>query len=182
MKKYREPKAIVITVNAGSISKDHWTQDLSIGGGRIIGEACHFIDLLRFLVGSPFLDFQSMSFGHNSEIEIKNDKVVMNFSFEDGSIGSIHYLANGGKVFPKERIEVFCENSVLQLDNYRVLRGYGIKGFNKMKLLKQDKGQSACAKAFIESIRHGKSSPIPYNELIESSKISILVAESLNQN
>ena len=140
-----------------------------------------FIDLLRFLVGSPFLNFQSMSFGHNSDIEIKNDKVVMNFSFEDGSIGSIHYLANGGKVFPKERIEVFCENSVLQLDNYRVLKGYGIKGFNKMKLLKQDKGQSACAKAFIDSIRQGKSSPIPYDELIESSKISILVAESLNQ-
>jgi predicted dehydrogenase len=176
----REPKAIIITINAGRISKDHWTQDPQIGGGRIIGEACHFVDLLRFLVGSTFKDYKAMSIGNHSSLEITDDKVVMNFSFEDGSIGTIHYLANGGKVFPKERIEVFCEDSVLQLDNYRSLRGYGFPGFKKMNLLKQDKGQNACAKAFIDSILQAKPSPITYDEIIESTKISILVADSLN--
>ena len=99
--------------------------------------------------------------------------------FEDGSIGTIHYFANGGSSFPKERVEVFCENAVLQMDNYRVLRGYGWNEFRAMKLFKQDKGQKACVKAFLDSISNGKESPIPYNEIIESSRLTIQVANAL---
>ena len=114
-------------------------------------------------------------------IEVRDDKVSITFAFEDGSFGTIHYFANGSSEFPKERIEVFCENAVLQMDNYRVLSGYGWSGFNKMKLLRQDKGQNACVKAFINSISKGTEPPISYDEIMESSRVSIEVANSLRE-
>jgi len=175
----REPKVVVMTVNAGAIPSDHWTQDPEVGGGRIVGEGCHFIDLMRFLVGHSITGHQAMMMGGAPGVEVRDDKVSINLSFADGSFGTIHYLANGGKAFPKERIEVFCGDAVLQMDNYRVLTGFGWSGFKKMKLMKQDKGQVACAKAFVDSIKSGKPSPIPYEEVMESSRVSIEVAESL---
>jgi predicted dehydrogenase/threonine dehydrogenase-like Zn-dependent dehydrogenase len=175
----REPKVVVMTVNAGAIPRAHWTQDLEVGGGRIIGEGCHFIDLMRFLVGHPITGHQSMMMGDVPGIEVRDDKVSIMLSFADGSFGTIHYLSNGGKAFPKERIEVFCGDAVLQMDNYRVLCGFGWKGFKKMKLFKQDKGQKACAKAFVDAVREGKPAPIPYEEVMESSRVSIEVAKSL---
>ncbi len=176
---HRTPKSIIITVNAGAIPSEHWVQDTLIGGGRIIGEGCHFIDLMRHLVGHKVTNFQATMMGNVPGVEVREDKVSITLSFEDGSFGTIHYLANGGSAFPKERIEVFCDNAVLQMDNYRVLTGYGWPKFKKMKLFKQDKGQKACAKAFIESIINGKESPITYEEVMESSRISIEVANAL---
>lgn len=176
---HHSAKSFIITVNAGAIPSEHWVQDALIGGGRIIGEACHFIDLMRFLVGHPINNFHAMKMGNAPGIEVRDDKVSISLSFEDGSFGSIHYLANGGSSFPKERVEVFCDNAVLQLDNYRVLTGYGWSGFKKMKLPRQDKGQQACANAFIAAVRDGKAPPIPYAELMESSKVSIKIANSL---
>jgi len=175
----REPKVVVMTVNAGAIPGDHWTQDSEVGGGRIVGEGCHFIDLMRFLVGHAITGHQAMMMGDAPGVEVRDDKVSINLSFADGSFGTIHYLANGGKAFPKERIEVFCGDAVLQMDNYRVLTGFGWQGFKKMKLMKQDKGQIACAKAFVDSVKSGKPSPIPYEEVMESSRVSIEVAGSL---
>ena len=176
---HRSPKSIIMTVNAGAISRDHWVQDSLIGGGRIIGEGCHFIDLMRHLVGHKITNFQATMIGNIPGVEVRDDKASITLSFEDGSFGTIHYLANGGSTFPKERIDVFCDDAVLQMNNYRMLIGYGWPGFKKMKLFKQDKGQKACAKAFIESIINGKESPISYEEVMESSKISIEVANSL---
>jgi len=176
---HRSPKSIIMTVNAGAIPSEHWVQNSLIGGGRIIGEGCHFIDLMRHLIGHKINDFTATMIGNLPGVQVKEDKVSITLSFEDGSFGTIHYLANGGSVFPKERIEVFCDDAVLQMDNYRMLTGYGWPGFKKMRLFKQDKGQKACAKAFIESIVNGKESPISYEEVIESSKISIEVANSL---
>lgn len=175
----REPKVIIMTINAGAIPKEHWTQDPEAGGGRIVGEGCHFIDLMRFLVGHAIIDYQATMMGNVAGVEIRDDKVSINLSFADGSFGSIHYLANGGKAFPKERVEVFCGDAVLQMNNYRELKGYGWPGFNKMKLFKQDKGQKACAKAFVDSILSGLPCPIPYSEVMESSRVSIEIAESL---
>jgi predicted dehydrogenase/threonine dehydrogenase-like Zn-dependent dehydrogenase len=177
---HRTPKTIIMTVNAGAIPAEHWVQDLNVGGGRIIGEACHFIDLMRFLIGFPITQHQMMMIGNAPGNEVRNDKITINLSFADGSFGAIHYLANGGAAFPKERVEVFCDDAVLQMDNYRVLKGYGWKGFNKMKLLRQDKGQKACAIAFIESIRDGLEAPIPYDEIMESSRISIEINNDLS--
>lgn len=173
----KSPKSIIMTINAGSIPKDHWVHDKNIGGGRIIGEGCHFVDLMRYLVGYSIKDFHTVMIGKSPDIT--EDKVSISLTFEDGSFGTIHYLANGANTYPKERIEVFCENSVLKLDNYRILKGYGFSNFKSMKLFKQDKGQKACVKAFIEAIRKGQVSPIPYSELIEASKISIKIANSI---
>jgi len=177
---HRSPKSIIMTVNAGAIPGEHWVQNSLIGGGRIIGEGCHFIDLMRHLIGYKINGFTATMLGSVPGIEVREDKVSITLSFEDGSFGTIHYLANGGSIFPKERVEVFCDDAVLQMDNYCVLKGYGWSGFKKMKLFKQNKGQKACAKAFIESIVNGKESPISYEEVMESSRVSIEVANSLS--
>jgi len=176
---HRSPKSVIITVNAGAIPAEHWVQDQEVGGGRIIGEGCHFIDLMRHLVGHPIVDYQSVMIGNAPGVEVRDDKVSITLSFADGSFGTIHYLANGSAAFPKERVEVFCDNAVLQMDNYRLLRGYGWVGFKKMRLLKQDKGQKACASAFVEAVRGGEFAPIPYDEVMESSRVAIEVAELL---
>jgi len=93
-----------MTVNAGAIPADHWTQDRAVGGGRIIGEGCHFIDLLRFLAGSPIVSVQAMMMGETGGGAVRDDKVSFTLGFEDGSFGTVHYLANGHKSFPKERL------------------------------------------------------------------------------
>ena len=175
----RDPKSFVITVNAGAIPADHWTQDQNVGGGRIIGEGCHFIDLMRFLAGSPIVGHQAVMQGDTTDGSVGDDKVSIMLSFEDGSFGTIHYLANGGKAFPKERVEVFCGGGVLQLDNFRVLRGFDWPGFRQMKLWRQDKGQQDCVNAFVEAIRSGNAAPIPLEEIFEVSRITIEIAESL---
>jgi predicted dehydrogenase len=165
------PKAFVMTVNAGAIPADHWTQDMEAGGGRIIGEACHFIDLLRFLAGVPLISWQRVSMDSPT-----HDTVSLQLSFADGSIGTVHYFANGSKAFPKERLEVFAAGRVLQLDNYRKLTGFGWPGFAKMNLWRQDKGQKACAKAFVDAIEGRGPAPIPFDEILEVSRVSIELA------
>ena len=169
------PKSFIMTVNAGVIPTEHWTQDPAVGGGRIIGEACHFIDLLRHLAGVPITNHSILAMDTAS-----NDSVVINLGFEDGSIGTIQYLANGNKGFPKERLEVFCAGKVLQLDNFRSLKGWGWKGFSKMKLWRQDKGQSACTKAFVDAIKQGGEAPIAVEEIFEISRATIEIATSLD--
>lgn len=177
-----EPKAFVMTVNAGAIPMDHWTQNPETGGGRLIGEACHFIDLLRFLAKSPIVDFQATKIGQDYSVETADDKVAITLQFESGSIGTIHYLSNGGKLFPKERLDVFCNDSVIQLDNFKKMYGFGWQGFTKMNLLSQDKGQYQCVKAFVDSIENGLESPICFEEIYEVSDYSIRIAEFLKSN
>ncbi len=174
-----EPKSFVITVNAGAIPADHWIQDMEVGGGRIIGEGCHFIDLLRHLAGAPILSHHAVALGRHPALAVRDDKTTIVLAFADGSVGTVHYLANGDKGFPKERLEVFCANRVLQLDNFRKLTGWGWKGFGKMNLWRQDKGQSACAKAFVDAVRNGTTAPIPVEEILEVSRVTIEVANSI---
>ncbi|MCE2874132.1 MAG: bi-domain-containing oxidoreductase [Planctomycetaceae bacterium] len=166
------PKSLIMTVNAGAIPAEHWTQDREVGGGRIVGEACHFIDLLRFLAGSAIT-------GHRvSVMDTKTrDTVSIELSFADGSIGTVHYFANGCKAFPKERLEVFAAGRVLQLDNFRKLTGFAWPGFTKMNLWKQDKGQKACASAFVQAVASGGASPIPFEELLEVARVTIDAAD-----
>jgi predicted dehydrogenase len=149
-----EPKSFIMTVNAGEIPADHWAQDPATGGGRVIGEACHFIDLLRFLAGAPIVGHNATFMGAQAGM-VTNDKASITLSFADGSFGVVHYLANGSKAFPKERLEVFCGGGVLQLDNFRKLKGFGWPGFKSMNLRRQDKGQKACAAAFLDAVRDG---------------------------
>lgn len=170
------PKNIVITVNAGDISPDHWTQDPAVGGGRIIGEACHFIDLARHLVSHPITGQKAVALGRHPSLSVSEDKVSLTLQFADGSVATILYLANGDKGFPKERIEVFTAGRVLQLDNFLKLRGWGWPGFTKMNLWRQDKGQSACAAAFCALVTRGGSAAIPINQIIEVTRCTIEAA------
>lgn len=165
------PKAFVMTVNAGAIPADHWTQDPQAGGGRIIGEACHFIDLLRFLANAPIA-----SWTRTDMASATRDTASIQLTFADGSVGTIHYFANGSKSFPKERLEVFASGQVLQLDNFRKLTGFGWPGFKKMNLWRQDKGQKACAQAFVDALEGRGPLPIPFDEVVEVSRISIELA------
>jgi len=180
------PKSFIMTVNAGAIPPDHWTQDSESGGGRIIGEACHFIDLLRFLAASPITEFERSFMASPTR-----DTATITLKFADGSVGTIHYFANGSKSFPKERLEVFTAGRALALDNFRKLTGYGWPGFSKMNLWSQDKGQVACVKAFVDSIRHRdradpsvhqreatqqtrrSNGPIPLAEIFEIAEVTI---------
>lgn len=168
------PKVLVMTVNAGAIPTQHWTQDTQIGGGRILGEACHFIDLLRFLAQQPIVS-QRVTVMRGSR-----DTTTIQLGFADGSIGTIHYLTNGSKTFPKERLEIFAAGRVLQLDNFRKLTGYGWPGFRRMNLWRQDKGQTACAQAFVDAVRQGGPPPIPIDELMEVGRVSVELAQSIS--
>lgn len=179
LEKKSAPKTFIMTMNAGDIPADHWTQDAEVGGGRIIGEACHYIDLMRFLAGTKIKSFSAIKMGENDYVEVTEDKAIITITFEDGSVGSIHYFANGGKSFPKERVEVFCDDAVLQLDNFRKLTGFGWKGFSKMNLWSQDKGQAACSKAFMDAVKAGGVSPIPQDEIFEVARVSVDIAELL---
>lgn len=169
------PKNFVMTVNAGAIPASHWTQDLRVGGGRMIGEACHFIDLLRHLADAPIVHAHAMAAD-----TVTRDSFSLSLQFADGSIGSVHYFANGSKAFPKERLEVFAGGGVLQLDNFRRLAGYGWPGFSKMNLWRQDKGQRACAASFVRALREGGPSPIPAEELYEVARTTIELAHQLH--
>ena len=176
-----EPKSFVMTMNAGAIPSEHWTQDSMIGGGRIIGEACHYIDLMRFLVGAEIIDFTATCMGKADGVDVTDDKASITLTFKDGSFGTILYLANGGKAFPKERIEVFANDGVLQLNNFRKLEGFDWPGFKNDKLRSQDKGQNSCAKAFISSITMGKDAPISFDEIMEVARVSVDIAEFLRK-
>jgi predicted dehydrogenase/threonine dehydrogenase-like Zn-dependent dehydrogenase len=163
----RTPKTMIMTVNAGAIPSDHWTQDRKIGGGRIIGEGCHFVDLMRHLVGAPIESIQARSVGGEHAGETPEDKASMTISFADGSIGTLHYFANGSKSFPKERIEIFAEGRILQIQNYRKLIGHGWPGFKKTSSFTRDQGQDACVRAFVEAVEKGGEAPIAFGELME---------------
>lgn len=172
-----EPKSFVMTVNAGAIPATHWTQDPAVGGGRIIGEACHFIDLLRHLADAPITSVYARSMGRSKALPITEDKVTIMLGFADGSIGTIHYLANGPAVLPKERLEVFAAGRAIQLDNFVKMTGFGWPGFGKQALWKQDKGQTACTAAFVAAISSSDPAPIPLGELFEVARVTIEAAE-----
>ncbi len=166
------PKALVITINAGAVPLDHWTQDPEVGGGRILGEACHFVDLARFLVGASIARW-----GRWSLPTPARDCATLQLAFADGSTAAIHYLANGHRGFPKERIEVFVGGRVLQLDNFRVLRGWGWPGFQRRWFWRQDKGQRAAVMAFLSALRTGRA-PIPFDEIVEVHRVIISLAQA----
>jgi predicted dehydrogenase/threonine dehydrogenase-like Zn-dependent dehydrogenase len=171
-------KSFIVTVNAGAVPPNHWVHDPQVGGGRIIGEACHFIDLLRFLAGSAITETRTTAM-EAPAAGAHNENACITLSFEDGSLGTILYLANGHKSVPKERVEVYASGRILQLDNFRTLRGFGWPGFSRMKLWRQDKGQRACVAAFVKAVEENRPSPIPFDEITEVSRATIEAGEAL---
>ena len=133
-------------------------------GGRIIGEACHFIDLMVHLTESSVKSIAANMFGKGAAV--KEDKMSISLGFADGSIGTINYFANGSKSYPKELLEVFSEGRVLRLENFRSTTGYGFKGFRRFKTMRQDKGHKAEFAAFIDNVSNGGEPLIPFGELV----------------
>ena len=165
-----EPKNMIMTVNAGFISKDHWTQNEKIGGGRLIGEACHFVDLLRAIVNAAIVNASITAL--QCDRFQKNENVTITLKFSDGSQGTIHYFSNGHVSFPKERLEIFCGGKILQCDNFRKLKGFGFSHFKQQKTWRQEKGHEAAINAFLSAVKTGKQL-IPLEEIVEVTRICV---------
>ena len=172
------PKHIVATMNAGFIPSDSWVQDLDIGGGRIIGEACHFIDLCSFIADSKVVAVCMNALGAEAQDNTDNASILL--KYENGSNAVVNYFANGSKEYSKERIEVFASNTVLVLDNWRLLRGYGIKGFSCMKS-RMDKGHERQFKLLSERTEHGGNSLIPFDSIKNTTLASFAALQSLKE-
>jgi len=169
------PINVIATMNAGFIPAEHWVQDMETGGGRIIGEACHLIDLMTFLTGSLVESVVANAFGTNFEENTDNASILLRY--RNGSQGVIHYFSNGNKAYSKERIEIYSQNRTMVIDNFRQSKYYGFKGSGMKKT--QDKGHSEQFKRFVESVKSGGVSTIPFEEIVNTTEASIAAVESL---
>ena len=168
-------------VNAGYIPLNHWVHDGELGGGRIIGEVCHFIDFLMYLSGSRPVHAQACALPNGSRYRFDNVQVTL--TFENGSVGTIHYVANGDKAFAKESVFVSGGRASAELDNFRALRIYkdGLKVNNKA-LFKQDKGHKGELEAFAGAVTESGRAPIRFEEIVDSTRASIRIARALAMN
>jgi len=171
-------KAINIRINAGSLPFDHWVNDKEIGGGRIIGEACHFIDLATFISGSKIeLVFAQAMDSHNN----LPDTVNINLKFSNGSIANISYFSNGNKMMPKEKIEVFCNDTSITIDDFKKMTILG-NSIKNIKYKGQDKGHDQELTEFFNAIKNGDSCPIPFEESYNSTFATFKVIQSIKEN
>jgi predicted dehydrogenase/threonine dehydrogenase-like Zn-dependent dehydrogenase len=172
------PINIVATMNAGFIPKDVWIHDMEIGGGRIIGEACHYIDLCTYLSGSKVVSVCMNAMGLNPEENTDNTSILL--KYENGSNAVINYFANGSKSYSKERVEVYSQERTLIMDNWRTLKGYGFKGFASAKS-SQDKGHFNQFQALVNQQKNGGESIIPFSEIVNTTRASFAAIESLKE-
>ena len=172
------PINIVATMNAGYIPKDLWVHDMEIGGGRIIGEACHYIDLSSYLTGSKVISVCMNAMGLNPLENTDNASILL--KYENGSNAVINYFANGNKGYSKERVEIYSQERTLIMDNWRKLKGYGFKSFSSAKS-GQDKGHFNQFRELIEQQKNGGEPIIPFDEIINTTKASFAAIESLKE-
>ena len=172
-----EPLAMHYRVNAGYIAPDHWVNDPEQGGGRILGEVCHFVDFLSFLAGSVPVEVQTRSLANNGRYS--DDNVILSLQYANGSQGTISYLANGDKVFSKERVEVFGGSAVAVLEDFRTLElvRHGKRQTERSRL-QQDKGHRGEWEAFAAAVRGGGESPIPFDQIVTSTLATLKAVES----
>lgn len=169
------PINVVATMNAGTISSKHWVQDMQEGGGRIIGEACHYIDLISYFTSSKVKSVLLAANGDSPNVNTDNASILL--KYENGSLGVINYFSNGSKLYPKEKIEIFQSGKNIIIDNFKKIQffGYKHKGFKRI----QDKGHSTQFKNWLNMIKNGGEPIIPFDSLYNTSKASILCIESL---
>ena len=174
-----EPLFAHYRVNAGYLPQSHWLHDPQQGGGRIIGEACHFIDYLTFLVGEA--PHSVMAYGLPDAGKYQEDNIHIVLAFPDGSLGTIDYLANGDKTLPKERLEVFSAGRVATLDDFRTLElvQNGKKQVFRSRM-RQDKGHLAEWQVFERAILNRESPPIPYEQIYGVSLSAISAVQALH--
>lgn len=169
---------VIATMNAGNIPANVWVHDMLVGGGRIIGEACHFIDLITYLTGSKVKAVCMNSMGVNPEESTDNATILL--KYENGSTGVINYFSNGSKAYSKERVEVYSQDRTLVMDNFRKTEGFGFKGFSKLKT-KLDKGHKNQFHKLICQTKLGGSPLIPFDEIVNTTKASFAAIKSLKQ-
>ena len=176
-----EPKAITCRVNAGFIASNHWIHDPEVGGGRIIGEGCHFLDLLGFLAGSAPVEVETCALPDSGRY--RHDNVVVRVRYADGSIGTLIYLANGSAGVAKESIEIFGGGRVAIIDDFRrmTLTSPGTHRRIGGRFAKQDKGHRTEIADFLAAVRRGLPSPISFGELVKTTQLSFAAVESLQQ-
>ena len=167
LKNNKKTKNFVYTINSGKLDESHWTLDKKIGGGRLVGEVCHFIDLLTFLAGVKIRKYDKHP----------NNNINNNFSifleFEDNSTGVINYLSEGNKSYPKEKLMVFFDNSVIEIDNFKKMNAYGVKNFKGMNFWNQNKGLDEMVKQFKNSIIKNQNNIISFDDILSVSKICV---------
>ena len=174
----KTPVNIVATMNAGFIPNDVWIHDMEIGGGRIIGEACHYIDLCTYLSGSKVVSVCMNAMGKNPKKNTDNASILL--KYENGSNAVINYFSNGSKAYSKERVEVYSQQRTLVMDNWRKLKGYGFKGFSGLKS-GQDKGHFNQFQALVYQQKNGGEAIIPFSEIVNTTKVSFAAIESLKK-
>jgi predicted dehydrogenase/threonine dehydrogenase-like Zn-dependent dehydrogenase len=172
------PMNIITTMNAGFIPSKVWVHDMEIGGGRIIGEACHFIDLISFLSGSKVKSIFMNAMGNQPAENTDNASILM--KYENGTNAVINYFANGSKAYSKERVEIFHQERTLILDNWRKLKGFGFRNFSSASS-SQDKGHQNQINKLIESVQNGGDQIIPIEDIINTTKASFAAIESLKK-
>jgi predicted dehydrogenase len=174
-----EPLALHCRVNAGHLPSDHWVNDREQGGGRILGEVCHFVDLLMFLAGSPVVEVEARTIGNSGRYS--GDNVLVSLRFSNGSEGTISYLANGDRAFSKERFEVFGGGSAAVLDDFRRMElvRNGRKEIVHSRW-RQDKGHRGEWAAFVPSVLHQDKTPIPFEELVCSTLATLRIDQSVS--
>ncbi len=172
-----EPLVLNYRVNAGYLPPDHWLNDPQQGGGRILGEVCHFLDFLCFLTGEAPVEVETRSLPNPGRYS--NDNVVCSLGFADGSQGTVSYLANGDRSYSKERIEIFGGGAVAVLEDFRRLEL--VRGGKKRvvrSMLRQDKGHRGECEAFVQAIQNGEESPIPFREIVSTMLATFALEES----
>jgi predicted dehydrogenase/threonine dehydrogenase-like Zn-dependent dehydrogenase len=167
---------VIATMNAGFIPSNVWVQDMKIGGGRIIGEACHFIDLITYFTGSKIIAVCMNAMGVNPQENTDNASILLKYA--NGSTGVINYFANGSKAYSKERIEIYGQEKTIVIDNFRQTEGFGFKNFSKLKT-RLDKGHANQFKQLIYAVKNGGESLIPLSDIINTSKASFAAIKSL---
>jgi predicted dehydrogenase/threonine dehydrogenase-like Zn-dependent dehydrogenase len=172
------PVNITATMNAGMIPPNVWVHDMEVGGGRIIGEACHFIDLCTYLTGSKVKAVCMNALGAAPEENTDNASILL--KYENGSNAVINYFANGSKAYSKERIEVYSQERTLVMDNWRKLKGFGFKGFSG-ESSSQDKGHAEQFRLLVERIKEGGAAIIPMEEIVNTTLASFAAIESLQK-
>lgn len=171
------PKALNFRINAVPSPPDHWVHDPKIGGGRVVGEICHFIDLAVFLTGSEVISISASGLQTNPSLD---DTVTVQLSFKDGSIASISYFSNGSRDLPKEYLEIFCGGITAVIEDFRKMTVFGEKK-KSLKLKKVDKGHNEEVRQFMDSVKKGTASPIPFSELFHTSLVTLKVLEAMRE-
>ncbi|RZL06712.1 MAG: Gfo/Idh/MocA family oxidoreductase, partial [Pedobacter sp.] len=167
---------VIATMNAGFLPENSWVHDMATGGGRIIGEACHFIDLISYFTGCKVKSVCMNAMENNPQANTDNGSILLKYT--NGSTGVINYFSNGAKSYAKERVEIYSQERTAVINNFKITEGYGFKGFSKLRT-GLDKGHKSQFKQLISMVKNGGAPLIPFDELINTTKASFAAIESL---